>query len=146
MYLLKLYLVTMPGNVRSSRKPKFAAKYRLHHSWVHTWPKRCGSHVTMCTCSGSKILMNGEIDSFCHKWYTWSIIVKPSQFSTEQLKISKCTWIKSLLEANLTRLVWSQVLFCQSKPIAFMPFSLPSPSSLLKLPEPVLKGPSRSHV
>ena len=25
-------------------------------------------------------------------------------------------------------------LFCQSKPIAFLPFSLPSPSSLLKLP------------
>ena len=26
------------------------------------------------------------------------------------------------------------LLFCQSKPIAFLPFSLPSPSSLLKLP------------
>ena len=29
----------------------------------------------------------------------------------------------------------AKLLFCQSKPIAFLPFSLPSPSSLLKLPE-----------
>ena len=28
----------------------------------------------------------------------------------------------------------TMLLFCQSKPIAFLPFSLPSPSSLLKLP------------
>ena len=28
----------------------------------------------------------------------------------------------------------AKLLFCQSKPIAFLPFSLPSPSSLLKLP------------
>ena len=28
----------------------------------------------------------------------------------------------------------AKLLFCQSKPIAFVPFSLPSPSSLVKLP------------
>ena len=28
----------------------------------------------------------------------------------------------------------AKLLFCQSKPIAFLRFSLPSPSSLLKLP------------
>ena len=28
----------------------------------------------------------------------------------------------------------AKLLFCQSKPIGFIPFSLPSPSSLLKLP------------
>ena len=28
----------------------------------------------------------------------------------------------------------AKLLFCQSKPIAFLPFSLPPPSSLLKLP------------
>ena len=28
----------------------------------------------------------------------------------------------------------AKLLFCQSKPIAFLPFALPSPSSLLKLP------------
>ena len=28
----------------------------------------------------------------------------------------------------------AKLLFCQSKPIAFLPFSLPTPSSLLKLP------------
>ena len=28
----------------------------------------------------------------------------------------------------------AELLFCQSKPFAFLPFSLPSPSSLLKLP------------
>ena len=28
----------------------------------------------------------------------------------------------------------AKFLFCQSKPIAFVPFSLPSPSSLVKLP------------
>ena len=28
----------------------------------------------------------------------------------------------------------AKLLFCQSKPISFLPFSLPSPSSFLKLP------------
>ena len=28
----------------------------------------------------------------------------------------------------------AKLLFCQSKPITFLPFSLPSPPSLLKLP------------
>ena len=32
---------------------------------------------TMCTCSGSKILMNGEIDGFYFKDYTLSTSVKP---------------------------------------------------------------------
>ena len=31
----------------------------------------------MCKCSGSKILMNGEIDSFYFKRYILSTIVKP---------------------------------------------------------------------
>ena len=31
----------------------------------------------------------------------------------------------------------AKLLFCQSKPIGFIPFSLPSPSSLLKLPSNV---------
>ena len=31
----------------------------------------------MCKCSGSKILMNGEIDSFYFKDYTLSTGVKP---------------------------------------------------------------------
>ena len=36
---------------------------------------------------------------------------------------------------------WSRatLLFCQSKPIAFLPFSLPSPSSMLKLPIVVIQ-------
>ena len=29
----------------------------------------------------------------------------------------------------------AKLLFCQSKPIAFLPFALPSPSSLLELPK-----------
>ena len=34
------------GNVCSSKKPKFTAKYGLHHTWwLHTWPIRNGSHV-----------------------------------------------------------------------------------------------------
>ena len=32
---------------------------------------------SMCTCRGSKILMNGEIDSFFFKYYTLSTSVKP---------------------------------------------------------------------
>ena len=32
---------------------------------------------TMCKCRGSKILMNGEIDSFFFKKYTLSTNVKP---------------------------------------------------------------------
>ena len=84
---------------------------------THLPNTRCGSQVTMCTCSGSKILKKGKIDSFCFKWSTRSIIVKTTRFSTEQLKISKYTWIKYM---------WSQVLFCQSNPIAFLRYSLPS--------------------
>ena len=35
-------------------------------------------------------------------------------------------------------------LFCQSEPVAFLPFSLPLPSSLLKLPNIVMSRPGRS--
>ena len=38
----------------------------------------------------------------------------------------------------------AELLFCQSKPIAFLPFSLPLPSSLLKLPNIVTSRPGRS--
>ena len=40
----------------------------------------------------------------------------------------------------------AELLFCQSKPIAFLPFSLPLPlpSSLLKLPNIVMSRPGRS--
>ena len=34
----------------------------------------------------------------------------------------------------------AKLLFCQFKPIAFLPFSLPSPSSLLKLPIAYITG------
>ena len=33
-----------------------------------------------------------------------------------------------------TRDARAKLLFCQSKPVAFLPFSLMSPSSLLKVP------------
>ena len=53
------------GNVRSSKKPKLAAKYGLHHTWEHTWPIRNESYLhDVCTCSGLKILIIGEFDSF----------------------------------------------------------------------------------
>ena len=32
---------------------------------------------TICTCSGSKILMKGEIDSYYFKYYTLSTSVNP---------------------------------------------------------------------
>ena len=53
----------------------------------------------MCTigkCSGSKILMNGEIDSFYLKDYTLSTGVKPCFL----YMFSKRTWNKCLLETN----------------------------------------------
>ena len=37
----------------------------------------------------------------------------------------------------------AELLFCQSKPIAFLPFSLTSPSSLLKLPSGCNRSGSR---
>ena len=77
---------------------------------------------TICTCSGSKILMKGEIDSYYFKYYTLSTSVNScllqpysqtsevvrgpfrfwlqALFSTERLKIFKCTLIKRLLETN----------------------------------------------
>ena len=39
----------------------------------------------------------------------------------------------------------AELLFCQSKPIAFFSFSLPLPSSLLKLPNIVMSRPGRSY-
>ena len=38
----------------------------------------------------------------------------------------------------------AKLLFCQSKPIAFLPFSLPSPSLLLKLPVKVVQKRQRN--
>ena len=38
----------------------------------------------------------------------------------------------------------AELLICQSKPIAFLPFSLPLPTSLLKLPNIVMSRPGRS--
>ena len=145
MYLLKLYFDH--GSVLNSKMPKFAAKYGLHHTWERTLPIRNGSHAcmcTMCTCSGLKILMNGELTAFplcnilCQQvqslppppqalrfsqgrgerlvmsrkgpWEgykrarerdVWVRGRCEAMFSTEQLRIFKCTWIKCLLETNV---------------------------------------------
>ena len=68
---------------------------------------------TMGKCSGSKILMNGEIDSFYFKELGLYFVNRcEAMFSTERLKISKRTWNKCLLETNfassvkLTIIIW----------------------------------------
>ena len=38
----------------------------------------------------------------------------------------------------------AELLICQSEPIAFLPFLLPLPSSLLKLPNIVMSRPGKS--
>ena len=53
----------------------------------------------MYTGSGSKILMNGEIDSNLLQVICYAN-QSEAMFSTERLKVSKYTWIKCLLETN----------------------------------------------
>ena len=79
MYLQRLYLVTMETFVvqRCRSSPPSMGYPTLENILDQ---KEMEAMCTMWTCSGSKILM----------------------FSTEQLRISKCTWIKCLLETNLT--------------------------------------------
>lgn len=61
----------------------------------------------MCTtCSGSKILMNGEFDSFLILQAIYFVEKCEVMFSTERLK----TWIECLLEKLAWLLVWSQQL------------------------------------
>ena len=81
------------GSVRSSKKPKFVAKYGLHHNWEHTWPIRIGSHV-------HDVHVPRFQDSDERR--DWQLLLQvidfvnkcEAIFSTERLKISKRTWIK----------------------------------------------------
>ena len=47
---------------------------------------------------------------------------------------SRTTTVKKCTKKKKKRDPRARLLFCQSKPYCFMPFSLTSPSSLLKLP------------
>ena len=93
MYLLQLYLVTMETFVIQRSR---TLKYGLHHTWEHTWPIRNGSHVHVQRFQDS----NERRD--------WQLVLQviyfvnkcEAMFYTEWLKISKCTWIKFLLESN----------------------------------------------
>ena len=48
-------------DVGSSKKPKYAAKYDLRHTWERTWPIGTGSPLK-AMCSVATILMNGLIN------------------------------------------------------------------------------------
>ena len=54
----------------------------------------------MCTCSGSKILMKGEIDSLCLKLFTLSISVKPC-FIQSDLRFPSLLELSSYLKLLL---------------------------------------------
>ena len=63
---------------------------------------------------------------------------KPLSGVPEDVKIGIFSDCKEMYKRRDAR---AELLFCQSKPIAFLWFSLPSPSSLLKLRNLVLRAP-----
>ena len=102
MYFLEptLSLLGDNANVRSQKKPKFAAKYGLHHTWEHTCPIRNDSHVH--DVHVPRFQDSNERREWQHLLHAIYFVNKcEATFSTERLKISKCTWIKFLLDTNL---------------------------------------------
>ena len=101
------------GNVRicSSKKPKLAPKYGLHHTWEHTWQIRNGSHGH-----------DGHVQRFqdSNERRDWQLLLQvidfvnkcEAMFSTKRLKISKCTLIKCLLETNFASSVKPRNVKC----------------------------------
>ena len=99
-----VYTSTIPGDhgnvqIRSSKKPKLAPKYGIHHTWEHTGPIRNGRHVH----DG-----HGQRFQDSNNRGDWQLLLQvidfvnkcEAMFSTKRLKISKYTLIKCLLETN----------------------------------------------
>ena len=115
--------------VKSSKKPKLVTKYGLHHTWEHTWPIRNGTEPCAPkyglhhTWEHTWLLRNGSHVHDVHvqrrdcvetraterlRFTDWLLFLQvvyyvnkfEAMFPTERLKISKCTWIKLLLDTN----------------------------------------------
>ena len=64
----------------------------------------------------------------------------PVSLLSWNLAFSRCSRATTAKKCTKKRDARAKLLFCQSKPIGLLPFSLPSPSSLLKLPNIRRKG------
>ena len=94
------------GNFCSSKKPKFPTKDRLHHTWEHTWPKTDMDAIcTMCMLHVQRFQDSNERRDRDWQLFLFQVIYFVNKceamFSTTRLKVSKCTWIKCLLETDL---------------------------------------------